>query len=103
MSLKEYLAKEKPSLSQSSITTYHSILKSLYTKVFHSNDIEINKLKQDTDKILDFLKDLPFNKRKTTLSALLIISPNEKRYRDLILQDIHLSYIIIVKLLDFLK
>ena len=58
MSLKDYLAKEKPSLSQSSITTYHSILKSLYTKVFHSNDIEIDKLKQDTDKILDYLKDL---------------------------------------------
>lgn len=89
MSLKEYLVKEKPSLSQSSITTYHSILKSLYLKVFHSNDIEINKLKDESDKILNYLKELPFNKRKTTLSALLIISPNEKRYRDLMLEDIH--------------
>jgi hypothetical protein len=89
MSLKEYLVKEKPSLSQSSITTYHSILKSLYNKVFQSNDIDIIRLKDETVKILDYLKDLPFNKRKTTLSALLIINPNEKRYRDLMLDDIH--------------
>ena len=89
MSLKDYLVKEKPSLSQSSITTYHSILKSLYTKVFHSNELDLNKLKEETEKILDYLKDLPFNKRKTTLSALLIINPNEKRYRDLMLNDIY--------------
>ena len=89
MSLKEYLAKEKPSLSESSLVTYHSILKTLYSKVFHSNDIDINKFKNDTAIILDYLKELPFNKRKTTLSALLIIDPNEKRYRDLMLQDIH--------------
>jgi hypothetical protein len=87
--LKDYLVKEKPSLSQSSITTYHSILKSLYSKVFHSNDIDMNKFKDESDKILDYLKDLPFNKRKTTLSALLIINPNEKRYRDMMLEDIH--------------
>ena len=87
--LKDYLVKEKPSLSQSSITTYHSILKSLYSKVFHSNDIDMNKFKDESDKILDYLKDLPFNKRKTTLSALLIINPNEKRYRDMMLEDIN--------------
>jgi len=87
--LKDYLAKEKPSLSQSSLTTYNSILKSLYTKVFQSNDIDIHKFKEETNKILDYLKDLPYNKRKTTLSALLIINPNEKRYRDLMLNDIN--------------
>jgi len=64
-------------------------LKSLYTKVFHSNELDLNKLKEETEKILDYLKDLPFNKRKTTLSALLIINPNEKRYRDLMLNDIY--------------
>ena len=89
LTLREYLVKEKPSLSASSITTYHSILKSLYSKVFGSNDINISKLKEDTAKILDYLKDLPYNKRKTTLSALLIINPDEKQYRDLMLEDIH--------------
>ena len=88
MSLKEYLVEHKPTLSTSSVTTYSSILKSLYTKVFDSNEININKLKEETDTILDYLKELPFNKRKTTLSALLILSPNEKRYRDLMLNDI---------------
>jgi len=89
MSLKDYLVKEKPLLSKSSVTTYHSILKSLYNNVFDSNDIHINTLQEETEKILDYLKDLPFNKRKTTLSALLIINPNEKRYRDLMLNDIN--------------
>ena len=89
MSLQDYLVKEKPSLSPSSLKTYHSILKSLYSKVFQSNTIDILKFKEDTNKILEYLKDLPFNKRKTTLSALLIINPNEKRYRDMMLNDIN--------------
>ena len=54
MSLKEYLAKEKPSLSESSLVTYHSILKTLYSKVFHSNDIDINKFKNDTAIIINY-------------------------------------------------
>ena len=58
MSLKDYLAKEKPSLSQSSLITYNSILKSLYTKVFNSNDVDIIKFKNETIKILDYLKGI---------------------------------------------
>jgi integrase len=38
---------------------------------------------------LKYLQDIPFNKRKTILSALLLVSPNEKKYRDLMLDDIH--------------
>ena len=38
---------------------------------------------------MKYLQDIPFSKRKTTLSALLLVSPNEKKYRDLMLEDIH--------------
>ena len=88
MNLKEYLSKEKPNLSASSITTYNSILTNLYKKVFDDKTIEMEKFKE-TEPILKYLQDIPFNKRKTILSALLLVSPNEKKYRDLMLEDIH--------------
>ena len=88
MNLKEYLTKEKPNLSASSITTYNSILTNLYKKVFGDMTIELEKFKE-TELILKYLQDIPFNKRKTILSALLLVSPNEKKYRDLMLDDIH--------------
>jgi len=86
--LREYLAKEKPNLSASSITTYNSILSNLYKKVYGDETIQLDKFKE-TEPILKYLQDIPFNKRKTILSALLLVSPNEKKYRDLMLQDIH--------------
>jgi integrase len=88
VNLKEYLTKEKPSLSASSTTTYSSTLTSLYKKVFDDKTIEMEKFKE-TEPILKYLQDIPFNKRKTILSVLLLVSPNEKKYRDLMLEDIH--------------
>jgi len=41
----------------------------------------------NTKEILEFLKDLPPNKRKTVLSALVIIT-DDKKYRELMLEDI---------------
>jgi len=84
--LKEYIKEKRPSLSASSLTTYTSVLRSLYKKVF--GDGEINKSKfEETDKILNHLRDVPPNKRKTILSALVIIT-DDKKYRDLMLEDI---------------
>ena len=42
---------------------------------------------EDTKKVMDYLKDIPPNKRKTTLSALVIIT-NDKDYRDAMLSDV---------------
>ena len=72
MNLKEYLNKEKPNLSASSITTYNSILTNLYKKVFNDGTIDMDKFKE-TEPILKYLQDIPFSKRKTILSALLFI------------------------------
>ena len=84
--LKDYIKEKRPSLSVSSIKTYNSILCSLYKKVFGAGEIEKSKF-EDTDKILEHLRDLPPNKRKTILSALVIIT-DDKKYRDLMLDDI---------------
>ena len=85
-SLKEYIKERRDSLSSSSLTTYSSILRSLYKKVFGNEEIDFTKF-NNTDKILEYLKDLPPNKRKTILSALVIITDN-KKYRDLMLEDV---------------
>lgn len=84
--LKEYIKEKRPTLSASSITTYNSILKNIYKKVFGDGDIDTKKF-DETDRILAHLKDLPANKRKTILSALVIIT-DDKKYRDLMLEDI---------------
>lgn len=84
--LKEFIKNKRPSLSGSSITTYSSILKNLYKKVFGDTDIDISKFGQ-TEKILDFLNDVEPNKRKSILSALVIVTDNDK-YRQQMLEDV---------------
>ena len=84
--LKDYIKQKRPNLSASSITTYHSILKNLYKKVFGKEDIDPKDF-DNTDKIIEFINDIPANKRKSILSSLVIITDN-KKYRDLMLGDI---------------
>jgi hypothetical protein len=86
MSLKDILAERRSSLSKSSITTYNSILTNLYKKIFGEGEIHLNNF-EETDKIIDFLKDISPNKRKTILSALVVLTDN-KKYRELMLEDI---------------
>ena len=81
--VKNYVKEKKPTLSKSSITTYSSILKNLYIRVFGTGDINMEKFNQ-TDKVLEHLKNVPPNKRKTILSSLVIIT-DKKPYRDLML------------------
>jgi hypothetical protein len=86
MTLKEYIKDKRASLSDSSLTTYTSILRSLYKKIYGDEEIDYSKF-NNADKILDHLKTLPPNKRKTILSALVIITDN-KKYRDQMLEDV---------------
>lgn len=86
MNLKEFIHSKRPTLSASSLTTYNSILKNLYKKVFGEGEMDIKKF-DETDKILGHLKDIPSNKRKTILSALVIIT-DDKKYRELMLDDV---------------
>lgn len=84
--IKEYIKNKKPTLSGSSITTYSSILKNLYIKVFNDDKFDMTKF-EETDKVLKFLNDIPVNKRKTILSSLVVIT-DKKPYRDLMLEDV---------------
>jgi len=85
--IREYVKSKRPSLSESSITTYTSILKNLYDKVFKDSTYELKKF-DDCEKVIDCLSSLPPNKRKTILSSLVIIT-DKKAYRDLMSKDVN--------------
>lgn len=85
--IKKYIHDKRSSLSDSSITTYASILKSLYRKVFDSDDYDLDKFAHQTEKVLHYLKEIPANRRKTILSALVIIT-DKQEYRSQMMQDV---------------
>lgn len=82
---KDQIREARPQLSESSLTTYHSILKNLHKNVF-GGDMDVKDFSK-TDPILKYLKESPPSRRKTILSALVIIT-DKKEYRDLMLEDI---------------
>lgn len=85
--IKTAIIEARPNLSKQSISTYTSILKNLYEKVFNTlNNLDIDKF-NESEKILKYLKELEPNKRKTILSALVILTDN-KAYRKQMLEDI---------------
>ena len=83
----KYITEKRPNISKSSLKTYESIIRNLYKKVFEDEEYNLEKFDKNTDKVLKYLKDLPSNKRKTILSALVVITDN-KDYRELMLDDI---------------
>jgi len=80
--LKEQLKLKRPTLSDNSLTTYASILKNLHKTVFGSDEIDINRF-NETDKILDAIKSIEPKRRKTILSALMIITNDKKKFKDI--------------------
>ena len=84
--IKEYISKKRPTLSKSSLTTYGSILKNLYRKVYGDEDYNLERFNVPTP-VLKYLEAIPPNRRKTILSALVIIT-DKKQYRDLMLKDV---------------
>ena len=86
MDFKTKLKELRPNLSNSSITTYNSILKNLHKKVFDEKEFSINDF-DNTDTILGYLKNIPANRRKTILSALTVLT-RLPEYREPMLQDI---------------
>ena len=87
--IEDVLKENRPNLSASSLKTYCSTLRNIYKKVYPDDDeIEIKKFSNSKD-FLDMLKDVEFNKRKSILSALVVICPTDKNqtYKDLMIKD----------------
>lgn len=79
------LLKERPNLSPNTIKTYTSVLNSLHRKVFEK-EMKIDDF-NDVGKIMKALQDKPASTRKTTLSALYILTAIPE-YRDQMNLDI---------------
>lgn len=86
--IEETIIKNRPNISKSSLKTYESLLRNLHNKVFDNDNLN-NYIERfnESDKIIKYLKDLEPRKRKTLLSALVVIT-DKKEYRDLMLEDI---------------
>jgi len=87
MDLKSVLKDLRPELSASSITTYSSILRSIHKKVFGADTALSMKNFENAREILKYLEDMPSNKRKTILSALVVLT-NDSTYRREMMSDI---------------
>lgn len=82
------LKEKRPNITKSSLKTYESILRNLYNKMgFDTDKYDMDKFNTESSKVIKFLNDLPPNKRKTILSALVVITDN-KDYRQRMLDDI---------------
>ena len=77
------LKEQRPNLSTSSLKTYVSILYNLKKKLDGEDNL---KFFDEDEQILDFLKDKEPQTRKTSLSALFVLT-GKSSYNDLMLQD----------------
>lgn len=88
--LKELLLANRPNLSAGSLSTYQSILKNLFHRE-HSQEEPINiKWFEKQDDVLKHLENVPSRKRKTILSALVVItdkSGHNNQYKQLMESD----------------
>lgn len=76
----------RPNLSSSSVATYTSILGSLYKKIWGSGEPDLSKF-EDSAAVLAHLKDVPAAKRKTVLSACVVLTGNQD-YKKQMLSDV---------------
>ena len=86
MNIKDKLKELRPNLSDGSIKTYTSILRNLHKKVFENKEIEKSDF-DECSRILEHLRDMPANKRKTILSALVVLTDKDD-YRDVMNGDV---------------
>lgn len=84
MEIAKEILKKRGNLNEKSVKTYSSVLKSIM------KDLEMTDVKDldKTNKVLKYLQEMPPNKRKTRLSALFVLTENDK-YKTQMLKDIN--------------
>jgi len=84
----EAIKQNKPTISESSIKTYISILKNLFKKYGKEEEFNIKWFTNENDRIKD-LEEVKPNIKKTLLSALIAITPDahNKKYKKLMMEE----------------
>jgi hypothetical protein len=96
MDLSKILRDNRPSITDSSIKTYKSVLNNIWRKAYDKDEpMTLDKF-NDSAKIIDSIKDDPVNTRKTKLAALVVLTGNKDYSNDLsnhikIINDINLK------------
>jgi hypothetical protein len=81
------IKENRPNLSAGSIKTYKSILKNVYDRCYNDTEYDYDKF-DDSKRVLAHLKEIPFNKRKTVLAGLSVLTANPD-YTKVMMDDIH--------------
>lgn len=88
MEIDKRIRENRPNLAESSYKTYKSVLSNIYKKVFPEDEtIDVSKF-DDIDAFLLYLKEIPYNKRKTILAGLVVLT-GKKQYNTLMMEDIN--------------
>lgn len=83
----EIIKKNRPHLNANSLKTYKSILKNIYDKCYDDKEYKLENFDKD-ESILKHLSDMPYNKRKTVLASLSVLT-NNKKYSIQMMKDIN--------------
>ncbi len=85
MDFKQKIKENRPNVSESTLKTYQSVLSSLWKKCSNDEECTLSKLK--LDKLKPELDKMPLSTRKTTLSALFVLTNNDV-FKKLMMEDI---------------
>ena len=88
--LANFIKEKRPNISDTSIKTYCSLLRTLYKKVFpEDNEFDADKFTTHKKDVMEILKHEIPNKRKTKLAAIVVIT-DDKDYRAMMLDDLNM-------------
>lgn len=92
--IRETVKKNRPSLSDSSVKTYTSIISNLYKYMKKTQDVDgaVEFFSKHPKDVMEYLKDRDGSKRKTQLASLVVLTektPAVEMYRKQMLDDAH--------------
>lgn len=89
MGLPEFIREKRPKITESSVKTYCSVLRTFYRKAFPDDEhFDAEKFETEQKHVLDVLADIPYNKRKTIIAAIVVITDGNAAYRNIMMSDI---------------
>jgi hypothetical protein len=87
MNFSEEIRKKKPTISDSTVKSYNSLLRTIHKNVFKDEEGKIDNFCKSTE-IMQFLMTKPANTRKTYLASLISVCPEVAIYKTQMNQDL---------------
>ena len=87
MNFTDEIKKAKPKISEGSLKTYNSLLRTIHKAVFGTDDANIKNFAKEKP-VMEYLNKKPYNTRKTYLAALICVAPAVATYKEVMMGDI---------------